>query len=514
VLGYYDWGATPFYALATEPRLSYCLYVPRDYEEDGARHYPLVVVVHGTERGAQLYRDLFADFAETRGVIVLAPLFPCNLSGPGDTENYKWLEAGGIRFDLRLLDMVGEVTDRYRIAEGGMLIHGFSGGGHFAHRFLYLHADRIRAASIGAPGVVTLCDDTVEWPVGTRGMELYFGSRIDKQEVARVPVQCVVGADDTETLGDHRSPECADLASGNERDRPNAHRPLAPSRRDARGSGVERPLRSGRGCGARRTRRAAARHGLLRRHPRRKGPPMSSRDAPPRPEFPLIDIEGDAEARGTAYGRAARDRIGVGLAIYRPAFEAAGLSWDEALRRATAFLRRLEAFDAEQARELAAIARGAGVSAAEVMTINARTDILYAAPAGGDVLDDGCTGAIALPEATADGAVIHGQNWDWRDACKASVVIVRIHPDTGPATLNLMEAGTLARCGLNAHGVALTANFLRCDHDPGQGGRAIPLHSPQTPCSVRPCRSRRDDDPRVSVVLEQHHDLGRARHRR
>lgn len=199
VLGYYDWGATPFYALATEPRLSYCLYVPRDYEEDGTRHYPLVVVVHGTERGAQLYRDLFADFAETRGVIVLAPLFPCNLAGPGDTENYKWLEAGGIRFDLRLLDMVSEATDRYRIAEGGMLIHGFSGGGHFVHRLLYLHPDRIRAASIGAPGVVTLFDDTVEWPVGTRGMELYFGKHIDKPLVARVPVQCVVGADDTET---------------------------------------------------------------------------------------------------------------------------------------------------------------------------------------------------------------------------------------------------------------------------------------------------------------------------
>lgn len=148
-LKFYDWGATPFYALRSEPRLSYCLYVPRNYVEDGDTRYPLVVAVHGTERGAYLYRDGLAEFAEQEKVIILAPLFPCNLTGPGDTENYKWLEAGGIRFDLALLDMVAEVTFRYRIAEGGFLLHGFSGGGHFVHRFLYAHPATIRQSLSG-----------------------------------------------------------------------------------------------------------------------------------------------------------------------------------------------------------------------------------------------------------------------------------------------------------------------------------------------------------------------------
>lgn len=191
--------------------------------------------------------------------------------------------------------------------------------------------------------------------------------------------------------------------------------------------------------------------------------------------FPLIEVEGDARGRGLAYGRAARDRIGTSLAIYRPVLAAAGLGWDAALATAGGFLDQLSRFDPEQADELAAIAEGARVRPEEIMVVNARTDLLYGAPGAPDALDDGCTGAIALPAITADGHLIHGQNWDWRDACKDSVVVVRARPAAGPASLNLMEAGTMARCGLNAHGVALTANFLRCDHDPQGGGVPSPF---------------------------------------
>ncbi len=181
--------------------------------------------------------------------------------------------------------------------------------------------------------------------------------------------------------------------------------------------------------------------------------------------FPYFEVEGDPEAIGRDYGKKAMDRIHESLNIYRPVFKRVGLTWDEALARASAFISQLEGFDADQAIELRAIAKGAGVKPEEVMVVNARTDIIYGAPRPPSTLDDGCTGAIALPGATANGHLIHGQNWDWRDDCKNSVVIVQRHPSNGPATLNLFEAGTLARCGLNEHGIALTANFLHCDHD-------------------------------------------------
>lgn len=191
--------------------------------------------------------------------------------------------------------------------------------------------------------------------------------------------------------------------------------------------------------------------------------------------FPYIEVEGDPVGIGLSYGRQAVSRIEASLDIYRPIFEEAGLSWDQALSRAAGFLEQLDVFDAEQCTELRAIAQAAGVKAEEIMLINARTDIIYGSPNPPGILDDGCTGAIAMPNATADGHVIHAQNWDWRSACKESVVIVKRRPSKGPKTLNLFEAGTLARCGLNEHGIAMTANFLQCDHDPGRNGVPSPF---------------------------------------
>lgn len=198
-LKFYDWGATPFYALQTDQRLSYCLYVPRDYDEEGSQTYPLIVLVHGTERGAALYRDAAAEFAEAEQAIILAPLFPCNLFFVGDTENYKFLKWEETRFDLALIDMIAEVASRYRLISEKVLMHGFSGGGHFVHRFLFAHADKLLAASIGAPGVVTLLDTDKPYPLGTQGMETFLGDPLALSRVPDVAVQCVVGTDDTET---------------------------------------------------------------------------------------------------------------------------------------------------------------------------------------------------------------------------------------------------------------------------------------------------------------------------
>ena len=66
-LSYYDFGHTTVYASRYDQRFAYCAYVPHDYEEDGDKTYPLAVIVHGTERGMEAYRNAFADFAEAFG---------------------------------------------------------------------------------------------------------------------------------------------------------------------------------------------------------------------------------------------------------------------------------------------------------------------------------------------------------------------------------------------------------------------------------------------------------------
>src|SRR5690606_4666895 len=78
------------------------------------------------------------------------------------------------------------------------LLHGFSGGGHFTHRFYYLHPNRLLGASIGAPGRITYLDDTKKWYVGINNFEETFGVPIRYELMKQVPIHMVVGGEDVE----------------------------------------------------------------------------------------------------------------------------------------------------------------------------------------------------------------------------------------------------------------------------------------------------------------------------
>lgn len=199
VLGYYERGATTYFACRADQRFGYYLYVPKAFTFEHADDYRLCAVIHGTGRAPSVYRDHFADFAEANRAVVIAPLFPAGIVEPGELSNYKFLEFHGIRYDALLLAMVEEVAARYRLSETRLLAFGFSGGGHFVHRFAYLHPEKLLALSIGAPGMVTLIDPALPWWRGTADLEARFGRGVDLDALRRVPVQMVVGAEDTET---------------------------------------------------------------------------------------------------------------------------------------------------------------------------------------------------------------------------------------------------------------------------------------------------------------------------
>lgn len=202
-------GRTAIHAARQDQRFSFCCYVPSSYAQDGTRRYPLAVLVHGSLRNADILRDEFVDFAEASQCILLAPLFPCGIEEPGDTHNYKHILYRGIRFDLLLLDMIDQIGGLYRLEAKKVLMHGFSGGGQFVHRFFYLHPDRLRAVSIGAPGTVTLPDPARGWWIGTGGMEAIFGRPYDPAAMRQVPVQLVIGGADTDTSDVAVSPRSA-----------------------------------------------------------------------------------------------------------------------------------------------------------------------------------------------------------------------------------------------------------------------------------------------------------------
>jgi poly(3-hydroxybutyrate) depolymerase len=194
----YEFGATPVYASKLDPRFSYCLYVPRNLDKVGVRP-ELVVAMHGTGRGFTGYRDAFEAFARWNNCVVLAPLFPIGVMGDGNRDGFKYMREGDVRYDLVLLAMVEEVAQRYGFDFSRFGLFGYSGGGHFAHRFLMLQPQRLWGVSIGAPGSVTLLDPTRDWWVGTRNVAALFGQPLDIEAMKNVAVQMVVGAADLET---------------------------------------------------------------------------------------------------------------------------------------------------------------------------------------------------------------------------------------------------------------------------------------------------------------------------
>lgn len=197
-VGFYSAGSTTIFASRYDQRFSYCLYVPTAHTPDGPP-VPLAVLQHGTGRRGPQYRDSFADWAENHGCLVLAPLFPAGIGDPDDLHNFKFIRYQDIRFDQVLLAMVDEVAARFNVRTERFLLHGFSGGGQFVHRFAYLHPDRLDGLSIGAPGRITYIDQDSPWWIGLKTFEEEFGQPARIDELREVPVQMVIGALDVET---------------------------------------------------------------------------------------------------------------------------------------------------------------------------------------------------------------------------------------------------------------------------------------------------------------------------
>ncbi len=194
----YDIGHTAIFACKADPRFHYCLYVPPAIATNET--VDLVVAVHGTGRTSFMeFRDGFSEFGRWKNCVILCPIFPVGVRGDGARSGYKYMQEGDIRYDRILLDMVEEISVKYSRDWKKFAIFGFSGGGHFAHRFAILHPGRLWAASIGAPGSVTLLNPERDWWVGTADLRQRFGIEFDAAQLSSVPVHMIVGGADLET---------------------------------------------------------------------------------------------------------------------------------------------------------------------------------------------------------------------------------------------------------------------------------------------------------------------------
>ncbi|KAJ5584962.1 uncharacterized protein N7459_004762 [Penicillium hispanicum] len=196
-LGYL--GKTPAWTCVADNRFCYFLYVPRNYHT--REQVELIVLIHHSDRNASEIRTHFAPFADKHACIILAPLFPIRADDPQDSQGYKQLASGDVRYDQIVLSMVDEVKARFsRARVDRFYLYGFSGGAQFVHRFAYLYPARLKALACGAPGSQTLPDDSLPYPAGVKDLEQVFGVAMQWEQVRAVPTIFIVGEADTDTF--------------------------------------------------------------------------------------------------------------------------------------------------------------------------------------------------------------------------------------------------------------------------------------------------------------------------
>ncbi|MDX6366157.1 MAG: isopenicillin-N N-acyltransferase like protein [Nocardioidaceae bacterium] len=190
--------------------------------------------------------------------------------------------------------------------------------------------------------------------------------------------------------------------------------------------------------------------------------------------FPVITVTGGPYERGRQYGVAARDRVHRSIAAYERTFRHyADWDWSRSTAEAKLFVPAIDDFAPQYLEEMAGLADGAGVTLDDVLAINVRTEVMYSARVRSAV------GASAPAECSAfasvaPGRVLAGQNWDWAPFACDTVVVLECVPSDGPAFLTVVEAGLLAKFGVNSEGLAVMTNALACTDDNGEA--AVPYH--------------------------------------
>lgn len=194
-----------YYRCNAYPNYGYYLYVPKSFgTAQQPQQYALTVIVPGVDRNAETYRNLSKPYAEQNQSVLICPIFPAELGAWLGTYRLADNEHPCIE---GLLAMIDEVAQHIPIEKEKFLLHGFSCGAQFAHRFFYLYPERLRCVSIGAPGDVTLLNAEKQWPEGTGGSEAIFGRAVIPEKLRKIPVQIVVGSLDDGRLGGEENPD-------------------------------------------------------------------------------------------------------------------------------------------------------------------------------------------------------------------------------------------------------------------------------------------------------------------
>ena len=189
-----------------------------------------------------------------------------------------------------------------------------------------------------------------------------------------------------------------------------------------------------------------------------------------------IRVEGAPRTRGRQYGARVAALVHRCVASYRELFEQrAGLVWCDAVTHALRFMPAIEDFAPDALEEMRGIADGAGLPFDAILVLNCRSELMFAAARSkGELPPSECTSLAVTPEASRDHHMLLGQNWDWVPFARDVCVMVDARRDGPPSYVTIVEAGMLAKVGMNAAGLGLCTNTLVSERDAGRIG--VPYH--------------------------------------
>ncbi len=196
------------------------------------------------------------------------------------------------------------------------------------------------------------------------------------------------------------------------------------------------------------------------------------------PQFPHIRIRGAPREIGRQYGEQAVERIRGSIDAYHKVFsDLARLEWPQVTEYAMRFEQPIGRFSGRCLEEMRGIADGAEVPFANILAINVRTEIMFSARArlaseSSRMLAE-CSSFAVLPS-TSRGHTLLGQNWDWLPHTFDTVVVLEVEQETGPNFVSVVEAGLMAKIGMNSSGLGVATNALVTDED--QGAPGVPYH--------------------------------------
>lgn len=192
-------------------------------------------------------------------------------------------------------------------------------------------------------------------------------------------------------------------------------------------------------------------------------------------ELATVTVSGDARQRGRQYGAQAAARVHRTREAYAGVYaHFAGWDWDRVRQEAERFVEPINRFHPTSIEEMTGIADGAGLDFLDVLAMNLRTEILFAAKvraAGATLPPIECTSFAARDD---DGTQLAGQTWDWLTFSSETIVLLESTPGDGPSWMSLVEAGLLAKLGMNSCGLTVATNALVSSSDAGEPG--VPYH--------------------------------------